>query len=97
MLFSAVVRGKRAVSGFKVLQPLAGGTSALMEWRLQTGRTHQIRSVLLLAGPMVSSATLVLRHWLAERCTEMSESLVWHIQWVAVMARHGLTDCCLTW
>ena len=36
-------RGRRAVSGYKMLQPLAGGTAALVEWQLQTGRTHQIR------------------------------------------------------
>lgn len=32
------------MSGYKVVQPLAGGTAALVEWQLQTGRTHQIRS-----------------------------------------------------
>ena len=36
-------RGKPAVSGFSVLEPLAGGAAVLMAWKLETGRTHQIR------------------------------------------------------
>ncbi|XP_048129877.1 RNA pseudouridine synthase 2, chloroplastic isoform X2 [Rhodamnia argentea] len=29
---------------YKVIEVLAGGSSALVEWRLETGRTHQIRA-----------------------------------------------------
>ncbi|BDA42964.1 RNA pseudouridine synthase 2, chloroplastic [Coccomyxa sp. Obi] len=36
-------RGRQAISGFKVIEPLAGGSAAWTAWRLRTGRTHQIR------------------------------------------------------
>jgi 23S rRNA pseudouridine1911/1915/1917 synthase len=36
-------RGRNAASNYKVLETLAGGRAALVEWRLETGRTHQIR------------------------------------------------------
>lgn len=36
-------RGRPAVSEFKVLEVLAGGGASVVEWRLRTGRTHQIR------------------------------------------------------
>ncbi len=36
-------RGRTAASNYRVLQPLAGGGAALVQWRLETGRTHQIR------------------------------------------------------
>lgn len=39
----ARVRGRPAVSGYVVLERLAGGGAALTAWRLRTGRTHQIR------------------------------------------------------
>jgi 23S rRNA pseudouridine1911/1915/1917 synthase len=35
--------GKRAVTHVRVVEPLAGGRAALVECRLETGRTHQIR------------------------------------------------------
>ncbi|XP_073285877.1 RNA pseudouridine synthase 2, chloroplastic [Primulina huaijiensis] len=35
---------RHAVSRYKVLEVLAGGGCALVEWRLETGRTHQIRA-----------------------------------------------------
>lgn len=28
---------------YRVIEVLAGGGSALVEWRLETGRTHQVR------------------------------------------------------
>ena len=31
------------MSTWQLLESLAGGTAALMQWRLRTGRTHQIR------------------------------------------------------
>lgn len=40
-LASAV--GRSAGSNYKVLKPLADGCAALLAWRLETGRTHQIR------------------------------------------------------
>ena len=48
----AVVRqgGRHAVTRVRVLQPLANNTGALVECRLETGRTHQIRAHLELAG-----------------------------------------------
>ncbi|EEH53051.1 uncharacterized protein MICPUCDRAFT_36187 [Micromonas pusilla CCMP1545] len=43
----AVVRrsrgGRRAASNYKVRASLARGNASLVEWRLETGRTHQIR------------------------------------------------------
>lgn len=43
----AVVRGasggRAAASNYDVRAPLAGGNASLVEWRLETGRTHQIR------------------------------------------------------
>ncbi|KAK9816418.1 hypothetical protein WJX72_000028 [[Myrmecia] bisecta] len=36
-------QGRHAASNFRVLEELAGGAAALVEWRLDTGRTHQIR------------------------------------------------------
>ncbi|KAK4429435.1 RNA pseudouridine synthase 2, chloroplastic [Sesamum alatum] len=42
----SATRGKarHAVSRYKVIEILAGGGCALVEWRLETGRTHQIRA-----------------------------------------------------
>ncbi|XP_057796943.1 RNA pseudouridine synthase 2, chloroplastic isoform X4 [Salvia miltiorrhiza] len=37
-------RARHAVSRYKVIEILAGGGCALVEWRLETGRTHQIRA-----------------------------------------------------
>lgn len=36
-------KARHAASRYKVIEILAGGGSALVEWRLETGRTHQIR------------------------------------------------------
>ena len=36
-------RGRHAASNYEVLETLAGGAAALVRWRLETGRTHQIR------------------------------------------------------
>ncbi|XP_072993369.1 RNA pseudouridine synthase 2, chloroplastic isoform X1 [Typha latifolia] len=35
---------RHAASRYEVIEVLAGGGSALVEWRLETGRTHQIRA-----------------------------------------------------
>lgn len=41
---SVVARGgRRAVTRLRVVEPLAGGEASLVECRLETGRTHQIR------------------------------------------------------
>ncbi|KAI3464773.1 hypothetical protein Pfo_021436 [Paulownia fortunei] len=42
----SATRGKarHAVSRYKVIEILAGGGCAMVEWRLETGRTHQIRA-----------------------------------------------------
>lgn len=40
---SRVASGKLAVTTVQVVEALAGGSAALVECRLQTGRTHQIR------------------------------------------------------
>ncbi|KAI9201441.1 hypothetical protein LWI28_023609 [Acer negundo] len=37
-------QARHAASRYKVLEVLAAGGSALVEWRLETGRTHQIRA-----------------------------------------------------
>ena len=38
----ASARGRTAASNYAVLEPLAGGAAALVQWRLETGRTHQV-------------------------------------------------------
>ena len=40
---SQTQRGRRAVTNIRVLERLVGGAAALVECRLETGRTHQIR------------------------------------------------------
>ncbi len=40
---SRVPRGRRAITHLSLLENLAGGQAALVECRLETGRTHQIR------------------------------------------------------
>ncbi|XVE69676.1 hypothetical protein DITRI_Ditri10aG0010100 [Diplodiscus trichospermus] len=37
-------RARHAASRYKVIEVLAGGGSAMVQWRLETGRTHQIRA-----------------------------------------------------
>ncbi|KAK6152137.1 hypothetical protein DH2020_014772 [Rehmannia glutinosa] len=37
-------KARHAVSRYKVIEILAGGGCALVKWRLETGRTHQIRA-----------------------------------------------------
>ncbi|KAJ9546004.1 hypothetical protein OSB04_025711 [Centaurea solstitialis] len=37
-------KSRHAASRYRVVEILAGGGSALVEWRLETGRTHQIRA-----------------------------------------------------
>eukprot|EP00798_Chlamydomonas_sp_ICE-L_P014680 gene14680-20717_t len=36
-------RGRLAASSYRILEELAAGSAALVEWKLDTGRTHQIR------------------------------------------------------
>lgn len=36
-------RGRTAASNYRVLEVVSGGRAALVEWKLETGRTHQIR------------------------------------------------------
>ena len=35
-------RGRTAASNYRLLEPLAGGAAALVQWRLETGRTHPV-------------------------------------------------------
>ncbi|KAJ1376937.1 RNA-binding S4 domain [Sesbania bispinosa] len=37
-------KARHAASRYKVIEVLAGGSCALVEWKLETGRTHQIRA-----------------------------------------------------
>lgn len=39
------VHGRTAASNFSVVSVAAAGGAAVVEWRLETGRTHQIRWV----------------------------------------------------
>ena len=36
-------RGRTAASNYQTLQVVAGGGAAVVQWKLETGRTHQIR------------------------------------------------------
>ena len=50
--------GKTALTRYKVIKPLAGGAVALVECRLATGRTHQIRVHMTSIGhPLVGDQT----------------------------------------
>ena len=42
--------GKHAVTRVRVMQELAGGAAAVVECKLETGRTHQIRVHMSYAG-----------------------------------------------
>jgi 23S rRNA-/tRNA-specific pseudouridylate synthase len=46
----ASARGRTAASNYKLLEVLAGGGASLVQWRLETGRTHQVALAGLLAG-----------------------------------------------
>ncbi|CAI5464344.1 unnamed protein product [Closterium sp. Yama58-4] len=51
-------RSRRAASRYRVVESLAGGAAALVEWRLETGRTHQIRvHARLLGHPLIGDET----------------------------------------
>jgi 23S rRNA pseudouridine1911/1915/1917 synthase len=43
-------RGRPALTRYRVVKPLAGGLASVIECRLETGRTHQIRVHLTAAG-----------------------------------------------
>ena len=61
-----VSTGKRAVTHYRTLEPLNG--AALVECRLETGRTHQVRVHMASLGhPLVGDATYGGRHPVAER------------------------------
>lgn len=55
-------RGRPAASNYRVVARIGGGAAAVVEWRLETGRTHQIRcggaprSATQAAGPGCASA-----------------------------------------
>ncbi len=50
--------GKYALTRYRVLRPLAGGAVTMVECRLATGRTHQIRVHLTAKGhPLIGDAT----------------------------------------
>lgn len=36
-------RGRAAASNYQMLQVLASGGAAVVQWKLESGRTHQIR------------------------------------------------------
>ncbi|CAM8942240.1 unnamed protein product [Rhodiola kirilowii] len=44
---------RHAASRYKVIEVLVGGAFALVEWRLETGRTHQYLTTICLAGFLV--------------------------------------------
>ena len=63
---AVVPGGKRAVTHYRTLQPLAG--AALVECRLETGRTHQVRVHMASLGhPLVGDPVYGGRHPAAER------------------------------
>jgi 23S rRNA pseudouridine1911/1915/1917 synthase len=55
---AVVARGKRALTRYRTLQRFAGGRASLLECRLATGRTHQIRVHLTHIGhPLIGDQT----------------------------------------
>ena len=63
---AVVAGGKRAVTHYRTLEPLAG--AALVECRLETGRTHQVRVHMASLGhPLVGDPVYGGRHPVADR------------------------------
>ncbi|WZN58960.1 RNA pseudouridine synthase [Chloropicon roscoffensis] len=63
---------KRAASRFAVREVLAGGLASLVSWRLETGRTHQIRvHAKFLGAPLFGDPTYGGKLELAPRGTSM--------------------------
>ena len=63
---AVVSSGKRAVTHYRTIEPLSG--AALVECRLETGRTHQVRVHMLSLGhPLVGDLVYGGRHPVAER------------------------------
>ena len=63
---AVIAGGKRAVTHYRTLEPLNG--AALVECRLETGRTHQVRVHMALLGhPLVGDPVYGGRHPVAER------------------------------
>lgn len=68
------------MSGYRVIHALGDGSAALVEWQLQTGRTHQIRSAALLAAtnshqPAVRKEKVHSAAWEEEHCAELQVGL----------------------
>lgn len=73
---SKVAEGKPAVTHVQVLESLAGSRAALVECRLETGRTHQIRVHLLeQAGTPLLGDPLYKKGGLAPDLAELSSAL----------------------
>ena len=74
----AVVRrgGRRAVTRVRVMRPLANNTASLVACRLETGRTHQIRAHLEMAGhpligdPLYGASARILPESAGEKARE---------------------------
>ena len=58
---SKLAAGKRAVTHWRMIERLAGGAAALVECKLQTGRTHQIRVHMADSGWPILGDTLYAR------------------------------------
>ena len=71
---AVVAGGKRAVTHYRTIEPLTG--AALVECRLETGRTHQVRVHMASLGhPLVGDLVYGGRHPVAERLAFRRQAL----------------------
>ncbi|CAI7822876.1 unnamed protein product, partial [Closterium sp. NIES-54] len=78
---------------YHVLESLAGGAASLVEWRLETGRTHQIRvHARLLGHPLIGDETYggSMRHVSSRLLASLPSSSPLRssvVQWIAGLDR----------
>lgn len=92
-------RGRGAASGFTVLEAVAGGAAAVVQWKLETGRTHQIRCARGVRGLGRAGAGKRMRAGGGGRANAQQQRLCYTAlllgtYWVSVGAGWGATASC---